>query len=274
MQTCPYCAEEIESVAEICPYCRMNLRQTRVPRAKSSNATMWIVIGAVLGGGVIIVAVLIALMLPAVQASRDAARRSVSRNNLKQIGLALHNYHDTFRVFPPGGVFDADGAGHHSWQSMLLPFIDQAPLYSQIDFDVPWDDPRNSRHFQYELPVYLNPSLTERHSIEGYGLSHYAGNSRLLNENTGMSLREITDGTANTILAGEVSNNLKPWGFPANYRDPARGNDGGPEAFGRPNVGGQFLMGDGSVRFINQNVHPDVLKALSTPDGGEPVGEF
>jgi hypothetical protein len=177
-------------------------------------------------------------------------------------------------VFPPGGVFDADGAGHHSWQTMLLPYIDEARLFDQIDFNVPWDDPRNSRHFQYELPVFLNPSLPERQSIDGYGLSHYAGNSRLLNENTAISILAITDGTSYTILAGEVSSNLKPWGHPANYRDPALGVGGGPDAFGRPTIGAQFLMADGSVRFIDGDIDPQVLKALSTPDGGETIDDF
>ena len=80
-----------------------------------------------------IIAILIALLLPAVQQAREAARRSQCKNNLKQFGLALHNYHDTFSMFPIGGTGDRDYRPRVSWQVRVLPFLDQAPLYNQID---------------------------------------------------------------------------------------------------------------------------------------------
>src|SRR5689334_25410189 len=92
-----------------------------------------------------IIAVLIALLLPAVQQAREAARRTQCKNNLKQIGLALHNYHDTFRLFPPGYVDrngnpnltpDNDLGPGWGWAAFLLPYIDQSPLYSPINFNV------------------------------------------------------------------------------------------------------------------------------------------
>ncbi len=81
-----------------------------------------------------IIAVLIALLLPAVQQAREAARRSTCKNNLKQIGLALHNYHERFNVFPPGYVDGSVAAGNsdYSWPSFILPDIDQAPMYNQL----------------------------------------------------------------------------------------------------------------------------------------------
>ena len=89
-----------------------------------------------------IIAILIALLLPAVQQAREAARRSQCKNNLKQLGLALHNYHDTFTVFPPGsiGYSFTKAAGDNSNQTfsplvMILPYIDQAPLYNKFDFN-------------------------------------------------------------------------------------------------------------------------------------------
>src|SRR6266542_1460478 len=97
-----------------------------------------------------IIAILIALLLPAVQQAREAARRTQCRNVLKQFGLALHNYHDTFRAFPPGhlhrGLFDgvadtANAAGNggtgFDWTTMMLPYMDQAPLYNQFNLNVP-----------------------------------------------------------------------------------------------------------------------------------------
>lgn len=131
-----------------------------------------------------IIAILIALLLPAVQQAREAARRSTCKNNLKQIGLALHNYHDTHRVFPPAtinaGLDRCDtvhGAGaillNHTCYQMILPFIDQAPLYNQFNWSISSGQanhgnactgtPTASPSNQYSvvtsnLPVFLCPS--------------------------------------------------------------------------------------------------------------------
>ena len=88
-----------------------------------------------------IIAILIALLLPAVQQAREAARRSQCKNNLKQLGLAMHNYHDVHKMFPPGyvdlrghsGNTVIDNVGHWSWSAFILPFVDQAPLYNKLN---------------------------------------------------------------------------------------------------------------------------------------------
>jgi len=82
-----------------------------------------------------IIAILIALLLPAVQQARESARRSQCKNNLKQFGLALHNYHDTFGMFPIGGTGDRDNPPRVSWQVRVLPYLEQAPLYNELDMD-------------------------------------------------------------------------------------------------------------------------------------------
>jgi prepilin-type N-terminal cleavage/methylation domain-containing protein/prepilin-type processing-associated H-X9-DG protein len=112
-----------------------------------------------------IIAVLIALLLPAVQSAREAARRSQCINNLKQMGLALHNYHDTMSVFPPGYVTtkpyvdgETDTAPGWSWASMILPQLDQSPLYSSINFWLPVQAPANTTAIQTNLNVFLCPS--------------------------------------------------------------------------------------------------------------------
>lgn len=88
-----------------------------------------------------IIAILIALLLPAVQQAREAARRSSCKNNLKQLGLAIHNYHDTFLCLPMNNRLQPAGAPHvtngFSWIAMSLPFLDQAPLYNKLDFNLP-----------------------------------------------------------------------------------------------------------------------------------------
>ncbi|WP_437200948.1 DUF1559 family PulG-like putative transporter [Planctomicrobium sp. SH664] len=83
-----------------------------------------------------IIAVLIALLLPAVQQAREAARRTQCRNHLKQIGLALHNYHDAHNTFTPLGVADTRGSFYNTWVALLLPYVDQSGLYNQSDFSV------------------------------------------------------------------------------------------------------------------------------------------
>jgi prepilin-type processing-associated H-X9-DG protein len=87
-----------------------------------------------------------------------------------------------------------------------------------------------------------------------------------------VSPKEVTDGESNTLMAGEVKSRFKPWGDPTNWRDPSLGINRSPDGFGGPFEGGaSFLFVDGSVRFIKNTIDPSVLKALSTPQGGERV---
>ncbi|MDB5388587.1 MAG: hypothetical protein JWM11_4233 [Planctomycetaceae bacterium] len=143
-----------------------------------------------------IIAVLIALLLPAVQQAREAARRSQCKNNLKQIGLALHNYHDTFRVFPFGkGAGYAGTPAYARWSqhAMILPYLDQAPLYNSLDFNFPPETPgmtsagpsfmppstnasgANSAQSRTYVPVFICPS--DSGLAAGWaGQNNYAGN--------------------------------------------------------------------------------------------------
>lgn len=206
----------------------------------------------------------------------STARRAQSANNLKQIALGFHNYHDTYHTLPPGGTFDQYGEMQHSWETLLLPFMENP---SKPDLKLPWNHPDNAPHFKKEVPAFLHPSFSkqeERFDPEGYALSHYAANSHVLRGNATMCFKDVTDGTSNTVLAGEVSQNFKPWGHPVNWRDPALGINKSPEGFGgpKPTAGAQFLFMDGSVRFLSDDVDPAVLRAISTPAGGEKVPEF
>src|SRR5258708_31972905 len=111
-----------------------------------------------------IIAVLVSLLLPAVQQAREAARRSQCKNNLKQIGLALHNYHDSFSVFPPGYIAgspfvdgETDTSPGWSWASMILPQLDQGPLSASINFSLPIQAPANANAIPTTFPFPLSP---------------------------------------------------------------------------------------------------------------------
>lgn len=213
---------------------------------------------------------------------REAARRSTSKNNLKQIGLALHNYHDEFRQFPIGATVDSTGKPQHGWVARVLPYLDHRDLYQQIDFHQPWTADVNRKPFENPLPALRNPGLNydfepgEKQQAErsGYQPAHYAANQRLLGVNGGLRIQDIKDGTSQTILGGEVKEGIRPWGDPLNFRDPAQGINQGPQGFGGPfGPGAHVLFADGSIRFLSDDIDPAVLKALSTPNGRERVEE-
>ncbi|WP_437222161.1 DUF1559 domain-containing protein [Planctomicrobium sp. SH661] len=176
-----------------------------------------------------IIAVLIALLLPAVQQAREAARRSQCKNNLKQLGLALHNYLDAYTVFPMGGITMAAG-GSYSPQARLLPFLEGANLANLIDYDFTYDkQPGNTAGVKVsavKIPVFHCPSETQivptLDSTDG-SVKHwpicYAGNagewlvwdatskiigSGAFGQNSRLSPRDFTDGLSNTLMMSEV----------------------------------------------------------------------
>ena len=171
-------------------------------------------------------------------------------------------------AFPQVGHSAKDGAPLHSWETRILPFI--AYDSKVIDLKRPWNDPVNLKHFQAVVPEFINPDLRTAEFVnsEGLGLSHYAANCHTLGGNQKRSLADFQGKGSFTILVGEINANFQPWGQPVNWRDPARGINKSPYGFGGPiNSGGaQFVMADGSVRFISERVSPDVLRALSNPD--------
>ena len=182
-----------------------------------------------------IIGILVALLLPAVQAAREAARRMSCTNNLKQLGLSLHNYHDTYKVFPPGylanGVSETDPAsaetGHgFAWGALLLPFIEQGPLHDHIDFREDCRDTHSLHHGGDKLAEYRCPTDTGTDTfvvtsggtdyelatanyvgILGYGnVTMTPGKPMgpgIFYRNSAVRMRDILDGTSNTIMIGE-----------------------------------------------------------------------
>ena len=231
--------------------------------------------GAMAGGTIALIVVLavlvlmcpcaIALLLPAVQAAREAARRSQSMNNLKQIGLAIHNYHDTYKQYPPAVVRDANGQPLYSGRVLLLPYLEQSPLYDQWDKSAAWDSPQNLPLSQVAMKVFDDPSAPqEQHS-------HYeflTGKGAMFEEGSPHSLSAITDGTSNTIAVVEMRSANPNWAAPSSI-DIGQLSSGLPQ--GNHPGGNLVLMADGSVRFVAQTINPQTLQQLSTRNGGEAV---
>jgi len=207
---------------------------------------------------------LIALISPAIQHSRTQARKTTAKNNLKQIGLAQHNYHDTFRCFPPGGVIRQDGTAMHGWLSMLQPFLDASPLYSMTRFSEPWDSPQNIQVYEHSIPVFQLPERDMGLTSGGYGVTCLMGNPHLLHRNHSVRLREITKGSSHTWIAGEVAGNFQPWGYPFNWRPLGTKICDGPDSFGQLTWdGAHLLLADGSIHFYSSQTAPEILQALA-----------
>lgn len=189
-----------------------------------------------------IIAILIALLLPAVQQAREAARRSTCKNHMKQMGLALHNYHDTYSTFPVGAIHGAPvNVPKGNWRIALLPYIDQAPAYNQLDFVI--GDFSGNRYTNnnvlrtLRVPVYRCPSSThpmastdDGNTLGGMKMDYvgisgatpelggatacgtssvYGGNvfcdNGLLAAFSNFRFRDITDGSSNTMILSEQS---------------------------------------------------------------------
>lgn len=274
-----------------------------------------------------IIAILIALLLPAVQQAREAARRSTCKNNLKQIGIAMHNYHSAHRTLPPGYLDDdpaADVSNHNllGWGAMILPFIEQSALYDSIGsvggFNSNWTTITEMTtssaaapvpYAKVILPAYICPSDPMgglNSDVGNYGKSNYtgvAGNTYKSSgttyptgafyDNSHVTFRDFTDGLSNSIIIGERGTEGAKSGtiWIGNYSDAAYytqnaitsptsayyGINGaaGSWNFTSSHTGGaHFVLGDGSVRFISENVHLETYGNLGYISDGNVLGEF
>lgn len=277
-----------------------------------------------------IIAILIALLLPAVQQAREAARRTQCKNNLKQLGLALHNYHDVHLAFPPGFILqEADGGYNWTWTVMVLPFIEQGVLFDQLDAGpttctqaLGVADSLSAMVTPlsaWRCPSASGPDLNTAWPALGddLALSNYVGvnNSALLvvsggdgvfGRNSKLRMRDVTDGTSNTVGVGErawslsgvqleagrlfmqndatvvasLVSSLAAGAPPLNCTSPVADCQTG---FSSVHTGGaQFLMMDGAVRFVSENIDhqpgtttvDSTYEKLMSVNDGKVIGEF
>ena len=213
--------------------------------------------------------VLIALLLPAVQSAREAARRAQCVNNIKQIMLAMHNYVSANNAFPRD-ITDKNGKPLLSWRVAILPYVEQGVLFNKFKLDEPWDSPHNKELLKYMPLVYQCPS---RANPQPYTTTYrgFAGHGAMFETGRDIGIADITDGTSNTIVVVEAKDAVA-WTKPDDLPFAGQANRSLYGAGSSHPGGFNCGMADGSVRLIKISINPTTLRALITRAGGEIVG--
>jgi prepilin-type processing-associated H-X9-DG protein len=219
-----------------------------------------LVLGLLVCGGVIVVG-----GFSLVGGARTTAQRMNSQNNLKQLGLAIHTYHDMYNELPPAVVKDATGKPLYSGIVLLLPFLEQAPLYEQFDKSKAWDDPANIGISRTMVVTLMNPASTDTRP----GHSDYmlvGGPNAMLSDSGKTTMASILDGTSQTIMAVEVGtgNSLESWAQPVYWDSSKPFNSPDPTTV-------NVLFGDGSVRALPKATPSQTLRLLSDRQDGQAV---
>ena len=200
-----------------------------------------------------------------------ADRRARCVNNLKQIGLAMHNYHQKHDAFPPSASRDPEGRPLLSWRVQLLPYLEQQALYDEFHLDEPWDSPHNKELIPRMPALFACPEM--RRSLRASGRTTYlapVGPSTAFPGDRGVSYKEMTDGTSNTILVVEAGDDQAvPWTQPADWEV---GDAPSLAPFVGHHLGGtEVIIADGSVKFLKGTLPTGTLRALLTRAGGEVI---
>jgi len=211
-----------------------------------------------------------AVLLPAMQAVRQSASQAQSSNNLKQLGIALHNYHDVYGCFPPAVVRDADGNPLYSGRVLLLPFLAQEHIYRSFDLTEAWDSPRNEAISHMSVNVFMDPSSSARDQASRTDYFFVTGKGTMFEDGKNIQLTDILDGTSNTIAMVEARGKSKSWAEPGDidlsFPQPL------PE--GNHSNGNLVLFADGSVRMLPKNLSPTEVRSMATIAGIEPPGSL
>lgn len=207
-----------------------------------------------------------AALKKSIEEGRAAARQSITRNNFRQIGLAFHNYHDALGKFTP----EAGGKGSGlSWRVHLLPYLDQAPLYSRFKLEEPWDSPTNRPLVDQMPKVFESAEPGEKGKTR---FVTFAGNGPQFAQPLGIAMRDVKDGSSNTLLAVEVGPDkaviwTKPDDLPISPTSPR-------SALGQLGAKFMALFYDGSVQSLKSTIDDKTLMSLITIGGGEMVEVF
>src|SRR4051812_19453576 len=203
------------------------------------------------------------------------SHKNQCREQLKRLGLALQEYHDRHNHFPAAAITDRAGKPLLSWRVAILPELGYRSLYDRFHLDEPWDSPHNRALAAEMPPVLACPSLGDRRGfVTGYQVvvgpkPEPTSVGTLFEWARGVEIREVLDGTSNTIMVVETDRAI-PWSQPDDH---SFDRDGPLPAFGSGHPGGfHALFADGSTRFIRSTIFPQVLKGLLTRDGGEVTG--
>lgn len=209
------------------------------------------------------------MLLPAVQKVREAAQRASSTNNLKQIGLAMHNYHTTYNGFPAAAICDKKtGKPLLSWRVSILPFIEEEVLYKQFKLDEPWDSEHNLKPAKNMPKIYFHPKANK----PGDDKTHYRlffGKGAAFELNKISSIANIADGTSNTIMVVEAEDPVV-WTNPIDLAfDPTKAL---PKML---SIDGKFSAAycDGSVRTFKMPIDPEIFKLLIQRNDGKLIPE-
>ena len=220
-----------------------------------------------------------------IELARNAARSISCANNLKQIGVALRNYHDHYGSFPPSAVTDAQGNKIHSWRALILPFLDELPPCCNYDFKQPWNGPDNRKLISAIPPQFRCPSDAGKNPTQTTYLA-VTGPGTAWPDDRGSTLNEFTDGPDNTILLVELANSRIDWMEPRDITlKEALGSaeegkasvprsthsQGGRYFFRDTPIAGFALFADGYIRVLYDRLPPKDLAALLSKNGGEPV---
>ena len=202
---------------------------------------------------------------------QQAAATTASANNLKQIGLAVHSYHDAVGNFPPAAVCDKKGKPQLSWRVLILPYIEQDNLYKQFKLDEPWDSENNKKLIAKMPAVYAMPGKSKPGDTDTY-YRVFVGNGAGFDWIMGGKFAQIADGTSNTLMV-VTAKDAVPWTKPDELEfDPDKDMT---KLIGMVvNGKAQVAMFDGSVRTLSKLPSKETLNALITKNGGEVVGDF
>lgn len=214
------------------------------------------------------------LLMPAVS-SGPSAPRAQCKNNLKQILIALHAYHDANGAFPPAYVADKKGRPLYSWRVLILPYIDERPLYDKFHLDEPWDSPNNLPLSQVPLDVFHCPSDKDNQNAATTNYLAVVGPTAAWLGEKPVSKKDISDSLERTIHVAEVVNTGILWAEPRDlYVNQMPLEVNGTHGLGISshhkecaNVG----FCDGGVRILKNDLHPETLRQLIDRSDGQPI---